>query len=359
MNRTQNREKIDFKGKKIYVGIDVHKSQWTIAICTEHTNYRPFNQSPCGGKLENYFKGKFPNAEIICAYEAGFSGFTLQEYLSSAGIKCLVVHPADIPTTNKESEFKTDKRDARKIAMSLRSGQLKGIHIPSKVLQEARSLIRFRKQMRKDLTRQKCRIKSTLMFYNKTIPKEIDSSKWNERMRNWIWTLELETEEGTKTLRLQMSMLEYIRGMRDCAKRHLRELSQTSYYAPQVELLESVPGFSRFTSIRFLVELGDITRFRTLNHLCNYIGLVPATHSSGEKTNASRLTYRGHRELRMILVESAWTAIGVDPALELSYQEFKKRMHGNKAIIKIARKLLSRLRYVLIHKIPYEKGIVA
>ncbi len=66
--------------------------------------------------------------------------------------------------------------------------------------------------MRKDLVRQKCRIKSTLLFYNKTIPKEIDSSKWNERMRNWIWTLELETEEGTKTLRLQMSMLEYIRG---------------------------------------------------------------------------------------------------------------------------------------------------
>ena len=241
----------------------------------------------------------------------------------------------------------------------MRSGQLNGIHIPSKVLQEARSLIRFRKQMRKDLTRQKCRVKSTLMFFNQTIPKEIDSPKWNEAMRNWIWNLKLSTDEGTKTIQLQMSMLEYIRGMRDCSKRHLRELANTEEYLPQVDLLSSVPGFSRFTSIRFLVELGDINRFRTLNHLCNYIGLVPATHSSGEKTNASRLTYRGHRELRMILVESAWTAIGVDPALELAYQEFKKRMHGNKAIIKIARKLLNRLRYVLIHQIPYEKGIVA
>lgn len=359
MNRTQNREKIDFKGKKIYVGIDVHKSQWTIAVCTEHTNYRPFNQPPCAEKLENYLKGKFPSAEIICAYEAGFSGFSLQEYLTSVGIQCLVVHPADIPTTDKESEFKTDPRDARKIAISLRSGLLTGIHIPSKSLQEARSLIRFRKQMRKDLVRQKCRIKSTLMFYNQTIPKEIDSSKWNESMRNWIWNLELSTEEGTKTLQLQMSMLEYIRGMRDCAKRHLRELSQTDYFAPQVELLQTVPGFSRFTAIRFLGELGDINRFRTLNHLCNYIGLVPKTHSSGEKSNATRLTYRGHRELRMILVESAWVAIGTDPALELSYQEFKKRMHGNKAIIKIARKLLNRVRYVLVKKIPYEKGIIA
>ena len=73
--------------------------------------------------------------------------------MTEAGIQCLVVHAADIRTTNKESEFKTDKWDANKIAVALRSGQLNGIQIPSKVLQEARSLIRFRKQMRKDLTR--------------------------------------------------------------------------------------------------------------------------------------------------------------------------------------------------------------
>jgi len=59
--------------------------------------------------------------------------------------------------------------------------------------------------------------------------------------------------------------------------------------------------------------------------------LVSATYGSGEKTNASRLTHRGHRELRMMPVESAWVAIGADPALELAYQESKKRMHGNNA----------------------------
>jgi len=170
-------------------------------------------------RLVNFLKEKFLNADIICAYEAGFSGFSLQEELTEAGIQCLVVHAADMPTTNKESEFKTDKRDTKKIAVALRSGRLNGIHILSKVLQEARSLIRFRKQMRKDLTRPKCRIKSTLMFFNQIIPKEIDFPKWNGAMRNWIWNLKLSTEEGTKIIQLQMSMLEYIRGMRACAKR--------------------------------------------------------------------------------------------------------------------------------------------
>ena len=114
MITTQNRKKIDFTGKKIYVGIDVHKKNWTVAICTEQTNYRPFGQDACATHLINYLKEKFPGADIICAYEAGFSGFSLQEALTDAGIQCLVVHAADIPTTNKESEFKTDKRDAKK-----------------------------------------------------------------------------------------------------------------------------------------------------------------------------------------------------------------------------------------------------
>jgi len=111
----------------------------------------------------------------------------------------------------------------------------------------------------------------------------------------------------------------------------LNELANSETYLPQVDLLSSVSGFSRFTAVRFLVKLSDINCFRTLNYLCNYIGLVSATHSSGEKTNTSRLTYRGHRELRMMPVESAWVAIGADPALELAYQESKKRMYGNNA----------------------------
>ena len=60
-----------------------------------------------------------------------------------------------------------------------------------------------------------------------------------------------------------------------------------------------------------------------------------------------------------MMVEAAWVAIGVDPALNLAYENLKKRMPGQKAIIRIARKLLSRIRYVLPHQITYEKGVIA
>lgn len=61
-----------------------------------------------------------------------------------------------------------------------------------------------------------------------------------------------------------------------------------------------------------------------LNALCNYIGLVPASHNSGDSVKQSRLTRRGHTALRTMMVEAAWVAIGVDPALDQVYTQLKK-----------------------------------
>jgi len=357
---TKVRKKVDFKGEKIYVGIDVHKKSWTVAVCTEHTNYRPFNMEPKPESLVNYLRTNYPGAEFICAYEVGFSGYSLYEYLTEEGICCLVVNPADIPTTSWESEFKNDQRDARKIAQCLRSGQLRPIHIPSKQLQGDRSLVRFRRQIRKDLVRQKSRIRSLLMFYGIQVPDEVDSKgRWSERFRHWLWNLELPKPSASKALHLQMGMLEYIRGMRNNTNSHLQQLSNEQRYIDLADLLQTVPGVGRHTAVKILVELGDIKRFPTLDQLCSHVGLVPASHNSGENVRQGRLTYRGHRELRTMLVEAAWTAIGVDPALERTYQELKKRMIPPKAIIRIARKLLARIRHVLLTGEPYEKGIIA
>jgi len=63
--------------------------------------------------------------------------------------------------------------------------------------------------------------------------------------------------------------------------------------------------------------------------------------------------------LRSALIEAAWQAIKTDPALMDSYQTLLKRMKGTQAIIRIARKLLRRLRAVLLSGRPYQKGVIA
>ncbi len=356
---TKVKKKISFEGQNIYVGMDVHKIQWTICVCTEHSNFRPFTMDPDPEILIDYLRREFPDGDYLCAYEAGFSGFGLCEALWESKISCIIVHAADIPTSHKEAEFKTDKRDALKIAKSLRSRELSGIFIPDKQLQEDRSLIRFRHQLRKDIVRQKCRIKSLLDFYGVVIPKEWVKSKWSKGMRNWLWNLNLCTEEGTRSIRLRMEILEHIREMCLTTDQHLRDLSRMPRHKSQTDLLMTVVGFGRLRSIEFLVELGDIKRFKNLDSLSNYVGLVPSSNNSGNRVSQGELTTRGHKQLRTMLIEAAWVSMNTDPAMAKKYGELKKRMLGQQAIVSIARKLLNRVRYVLINEVAYQKGIEA
>lgn len=59
-----------------------------------------------------------------------------------------------------------------------------------------------------------------------------------------------------------------------------------------------------------------------------------------------------------ILVESAWMVIQKDPVLSLCFHNLTKRMQPNKAIIRIERKLLNRIYYVLKNERTYECGII-
>jgi transposase len=86
--------------------------------------------------------------------------------------------------------------------------------------------------------------------------------------------------------------------------------------------------------------------------------LVPSTEGSGDKLIVKGLTARHARYLRYLLVESAWHAVRKDPVMSLSFLNYSKRMAKQKAIIRIAKKLLSRIRYVWKNNTPYEIGII-
>ena len=105
-------------------------------------------------------------------------------------------------------------------------------------------------------------------------------------------------------------------------------------------------------------ELQDIYRFKTLDSLCDYAGFVPDIRSSNDITVIKGVTHRCNEFLREVIVESSWMLIRKDPAMLMKYKEYKRRMKENKAIIRIGKHLLSRIRYVWKNKIEYEKGVV-
>lgn len=107
-----------------------------------------------------------------------------------------------------------------------------------------------------------------------------------------------------------------------------------------------------------MLEIVDIKRFKNTNKLCGYYGLYPSENSSGEKKTIGQITKRGKSHLRYLLIEAAWVAVRKDPALMMAFNSYIKIMKKQKAIIKIARKLLSRIHYVLREKKPYVIGVV-
>ena len=73
----------------------------------------------------------FPGVKFKSVYEAGFTGFSTHRSLEKAGIKNIVVNPADIPLSDKDKKTKSDTRDLRTLAKKLESDDLKAIYVPT------------------------------------------------------------------------------------------------------------------------------------------------------------------------------------------------------------------------------------
>lgn len=350
-----------FNGDQFYVGIDYHKKSWKVTILGEHYEHKSMSQNPDPHVLAAYLKKNFPGGNFHAVYEAGFSGFKSCRELNDLGIDCIVIHPADVPTCRKEKLQKTDKADSRKLARSLRSNVLEAIHIPDRQLEADRALLRQRFRIMKEVSRTKNRVKSLLFQFGIAIPERFTAAQtrhWSKVYIQWLKDLDVEHESLKQTLDNYIRLGELHRKELLIVNKQVRQLSREESYHTNYNLLISIPGIGLMTAMTFLVQVGDIRRFARLDDLCNYVGLVPKMYGSGEKMQTGKMIKRGRKELKIMLIEASWEAIRKDPALMAKFNELIKRMNKNKAIIRIARKLLSRIRFVLSHQQEYELGIV-
>lgn len=349
------KNKLDFTNQNVYVGFDVHKKSWRVSILMDKIYHKTFSQDPNPEVLYNYLQRNFPGANYHTAYEAGFCGFWIHYALTNYGINSIVVNPADIPTTLKEIIQKEDARDSLKIAKALRSGILRPIYVPKNTTCDDRALIRVRSTLTTDLARNKNRVKGFLNFQGIIIPEEHKhrSQTWSKNFVKWIESIELGSASGKEALSIFITECKNLRDAKLKITQKIKALSQTEVYKENTELLRSVPGIGLITAMEILTELETISRFKDIDHFASYIGLIPSTHSSGDKERVGSITPRGQQTLRTAIIESSWVAIRTDPVLTQKYIELTSRMLPQKAIVRIAKKLLSRIYFVLKNKQPY------
>lgn len=350
----------NFKNESFYIGIDVHKLSWNVTILNNEFKLGNFSQDPNPAVLIQYLQKNYPGGTFSLVYEAGFCGFEPYRYFIEHGMKAIVVSPLDVPTSGKESTQKTDKIDSNKLAKALRAQMLRGIDIPSRELEADCDLIKQRQKFSKRLRAVKIMVKSLLMKLSIVIPEDISESasrSWNAKYVDWLKNLTHRQPSHELIFDNYIREVEHLTAMLKQIKRQLKEIEKKPAYSEDMEILQSIPGIGFITAMNLRLHLGDINRFPTFDMLCSYVGLTPSTHSSGEKIRVGPLTKRGRSQLREYLIEASWIAIKVDPALLLKYKRLTGSMVKNKAIIRIAKSLLNRARFLLKNRVLYELNI--
>jgi transposase len=239
---------------------------------------------------------------VWACYEAGPTGYELARTLRRAGIRCEVIAPSLIPTRPGD-RVKTDKRDARRLAVLFRAGQLTAVRVPTVAEEAVRDLCRARADMVIDRTRARHRLGKFLLRHGRIWR---GGDNWTLKHHTWITqqhfddpTLEATFGHYRATLTARDAAVEAIDA--DIAACRTR-----APFADAVARLGAYRGVTELGALTLASEVCDWRRFPTASMFMGFCGLVPTESSSGERTQRGGITHAGNGHLRTQLVESAW-----------------------------------------------------
>ena len=183
----------------VFVGLDVHKDSITAACIGSDPSEPPLELGTLGTQqyaIDRLIEKLAGRGTLRIAYEAGPCGFWLERYLRSKGQDCLVAAPSLIPKRPGE-RIKTDRRDARNLALALRAGTLTAVHVPTPEQEAFRHVVRAWQQSKRDITAAKQRLRAFLL---RNDIRYSGRATWNAAHRRWL--SELVTRKRPTTNRL-------------------------------------------------------------------------------------------------------------------------------------------------------------
>lgn len=234
----------------------------------------------------------------------------------------------------------------RTLAHLLRADLVAASYVPNKETRARRSLLRHRANLVKTRTEIKNRIHNLLDKYDL---KSDFSDIFGKQGLEWLQGLQLPPIDRTilnSDLALLDSLETQIQNMNI-------EIAKLACNQEDAKLLMTMPGIDYYSAMIISSEIGDVKRFSTAEKLASWAGLAPSIHQSGSQTKRGHITKQGSRMLRWILVQSAQISHRCDPRFQHMYQRIAARRGNNKAIIAVAREMLTVAYYMLTRREEY------
>jgi transposase len=294
---------------RAYIGLDVHKETIMVAVArtgrdAPESREAIANKPKTVARLVKRLNQEFDGEVLLFCYEAGPCGYGLYRQLLGLGHACQVVAPSLIPKKPGE-RIKTDRRDACKLARTLRNGDLTAVWVPDEEQEAMRDLTRARDDMKEQERKARQQLNAYVLRHGHAWPS--NKTRWTQTHYNWLESLRFPHDWQ------QVVLQEYIDAVKVASQRVFditdqmeRVLPQWSL-APVVDSLVALRGIDKLAAMVLLAELGDISRFDSPRQLMAFLGLVPSEHTSGGRRRQGAITRTGNSHARRMLVESAWS----------------------------------------------------
>jgi transposase len=244
---------------------------------------------------------------------------------------------------------KTDKIDARVLAMLSARDLVPEIWLPDPSIRRERELARFRLHLVRHRTTLKNRIHAGLVAFGKPCPV---SDLFGHAGRELLDRLEI-PDPWRANIDVSLALIDDLDLQIAALTVQLKRQGVDHRYIP---LLVTAPGIGWINAYTIASEIGDISRFASAAKLCGYTGLCPRVRQSGAVDARGPLSKQGPKYLRWALFEAALNACK-HPYYRERYQHTKRRLgrqRGPKvAQIDLSRRLTEAIWHMLTRNEPF------
>ena len=341
-----------------FVALDVHRDSVSYAVAGPAGPLEQVGDLPHHiPKLRRLFEGLLEKGPVKACYEAGGCGYGLQRAMQSWGVACEVIAPSLVPHKPGD-RVKTDRRDAIKLVVAYRAGDLTPVRVPSEQEERVRSLTRAREAFKDDIHESKQHVLKFLQLRGLVFRE--GKKAWTMRFRAWLDRI-LPTLHplDRKVLDAYLSALAHKELLRAGLDAEVERVAKEPPYEKPVARLRCLRGVDTLTALSLVAEIGDAARFDSPRRLMGYLGLNVSEHSSGGSTRRGGITKAGNSRCRRLLVEASWHYRHRPAASEA----IRARREGQPADVLAsaarADQRLHRRFSALLERVPPQKAVIA
>jgi transposase len=321
--------------EKRYIGIDLHRRKFTCCVRLESGGNSLSEWSL--ERLPQFVKKLRPTDEV--AVEVTGNTRLFHEAVAPHVARVVVVDPNQFRVIS-HSVKKTDPNEARNLALYLAKGLLPEVRMKEKPQAEVASLTQTRDRLVKLRTALKNKVNNLLSARGIELEKEDLSSE-----KGLCRVLE-QPLEGLAQVEREI-LVEQIRSLNGSIARLERVIEEAGSKLRGYNNLTSIKGIGSLGASILLSVIGNVKDFPEEGKLAAYFGIVPRVQNSNETEHSGRITKRGSKLGRTILVQCALIAKRYSPYLDRFYERIRARRGTGKAIIALARKFLGIIYYTL------------